>query len=518
MPAVFVSHSSVDKELVDDFVDDIISLGSEVGPEDIFYSSRLDTGVPSGQDLSAYVRANVEESSLVVALITPSFLRSRYCVAEMGAAWARAGRLFPLALPGLSHTELDGVLSGVAVRTMDDDEALDELHDRLLEVAGVQGGARTVRWSRHKLRWLHEHLPSRQGAVEPPGPLATTPGFDVIADDIRIEPSEQFSWGELFDSFVDAALYIRDDTLARTDIEHSIKAGRVIPSRYHYASDAGAKNWLQMCEEPTYRHHRNTTEYWASSRGMAMADLIRSELASPSFDFVSLGPGDGQKDSDLVVTWLAEGVDLIYYPYDISLSLAARSVQRVRERNGRATDGRLRVKAVLADFQQFNLMSEVFRHRQAPNIVGLLGTLGNLPHEMSFLRNLRASLTADDLVVLEVRLQSDDRLLELNTGSSLQHDFGPLEYYLGLTFDRELMYVERQENVSTVPGTETVVIGCRGLRYRDEEFEDVRLQYIHLYAPQAFLAAVANAGFDVIHSVVDTDGAFLECLIRRSGR
>lgn len=108
MPGVFISHAFADRALVDPFVDDVIRLGCGVPPEQVFYSSGEDTGVPSGEDLNAYVRKQVADASIVVAVISPTFQTRPFCVAELGAAWAKVGNLFPIAVPGMGRTDLEG--------------------------------------------------------------------------------------------------------------------------------------------------------------------------------------------------------------------------------------------------------------------------------------------------------------------------------------------------------------------------------------------------------------------------
>ena len=94
----------------------------------------------------------MESVALVVAIISPMFQTRAYCVAELGGAWSRVGKLFPIAVPGLERTDLQGVLTGLAVRYLSDSAALDELHDRVCKLLGTSPGART--WGRHKNQWL----------------------------------------------------------------------------------------------------------------------------------------------------------------------------------------------------------------------------------------------------------------------------------------------------------------------------------------------------------------------------
>jgi hypothetical protein len=152
MPGVFVSHASADKALVDPFVDDIIRLGCDVPRERIFYSSGEDTGIPSGRDLNSYVRDQVSDASIVIAVISPSFQMRPFCIAELGAAWGKVDNLFPIAIPGMPRTDLEGVLDGMLVRHLDDGSALDELHSRI--TAAVGRGTEAATWNRFRAKWL----------------------------------------------------------------------------------------------------------------------------------------------------------------------------------------------------------------------------------------------------------------------------------------------------------------------------------------------------------------------------
>lgn len=135
-------------------MDTILRLGCGLAHEDIFYSSGHDTGVPSGTDLNAHVRAKVGDAGLVVAILTPRFQERPFCMAELGAAWSRADSLFPLSTAQMARSDLDGVLAGMTVRRLDDPTALDELHDRVCDELGRRTRATT--WGGYKAQWLGE--------------------------------------------------------------------------------------------------------------------------------------------------------------------------------------------------------------------------------------------------------------------------------------------------------------------------------------------------------------------------
>ena len=77
MAVVFVSHASADDALTDEFVDTILRNGCGLHPNEIFYSSGADTGVPDGQDLLGYVRDQVGDTGLVITMLTPTFQTRR---------------------------------------------------------------------------------------------------------------------------------------------------------------------------------------------------------------------------------------------------------------------------------------------------------------------------------------------------------------------------------------------------------------------------------------------------------
>ena len=137
--------------------------------------------------------------------------------------------------------------------------------------------------------------------------------------------------GATLDGLVDAAIYTADDFAAREDIQRAARASTLVPGRYLYSSDSGARNWIALCDEAGYRHQRETLDFWAGAGGRAIADHIRGALDRDDFDYVSLGCGNGQKDADLIACWLDSGADLFYYPYDVSLPLVARAIRTVRQ-------------------------------------------------------------------------------------------------------------------------------------------------------------------------------------------
>jgi Histidine-specific methyltransferase, SAM-dependent len=323
-------------------------------------------------------------------------------------------------------------------------------------------------------------------------------------------------WGELFEAVVDAAI-TADESTSRDEIVAHLEGPTLVPSRYMYSSEAGAANWIHLCKDSTYPLHRETVAFWAGKPGREIAALIQERLGRKDLDFVSLGPGDGKKDAKLVRRWLKSGMDVFYYPYDVSRMLVSKAISTVRESTPPTPVGQFRVKAVLADFSQLGAVRAVLAHRDSPKVVALLGTLGNLENEFEFLDKLKEQMSSNDFLVLEVRLRSNkERPTELTDGNAaLRFDFGALESYLGLDFDRKLMTVEQETNASSFSDTITTVVGCENIQYRTKTYPKVRLVYIHEYTEQTFLDELAENGFEVVkHWRRDKGERFLVCVVR----
>ena len=221
MHRVFISHAHDDKELVDAFVDKIVQLGSGLSADEIFYSSGGDTGVPSGANINEHVRRQVDEAGLVIAVITPAFERSLFCVAELGAAWSRAGELFPLILPGTSYSQMRGVLAGLEIRRIDAEEGLDELHVRLTKLTSRSVPATT--WGKHERAWLRQVNGLAAAAASHNRPRYS--GAAVSIGAVGVHRSDGRHHGELF------------RVNERGQVEHSW-----IPD------DSGSWGWNRWCQ------------------------------------------------------------------------------------------------------------------------------------------------------------------------------------------------------------------------------------------------------------------------------
>ncbi|HEX5735267.1 MAG TPA: toll/interleukin-1 receptor domain-containing protein [Blastocatellia bacterium] len=97
---VFISHSSKDSELVRLIVDFLET--SELEPHEIRCTSVARRGLTLGEDVSSTLRDEIEESKIVIALLTKDALSSFNVLMELGAGWGQKKILIPVLGPRVS--------------------------------------------------------------------------------------------------------------------------------------------------------------------------------------------------------------------------------------------------------------------------------------------------------------------------------------------------------------------------------------------------------------------------------
>lgn len=110
---VFISHSSVNKEIAEHLSAYLIRVG--VKEKNIFCSSIIGQGVGNGEKLNAAIGKAIRKSKLIIYLLSHDFINSSYCMEELGVGWYLAqyhkAMCFYLVLPDISLSELNGFVN-----------------------------------------------------------------------------------------------------------------------------------------------------------------------------------------------------------------------------------------------------------------------------------------------------------------------------------------------------------------------------------------------------------------------
>lgn len=128
---VFISHSSKDKKLLDEFVDKILKQACGLSNDNIVYTSIQSTGVELGEGIPDFIKHNLKTSCLVFFMISDNYRKSEVCLNEMGAAWAFERRTISILLPNTPFKKLGWLSSFDKAIKIDDEEGLDTLFSML---------------------------------------------------------------------------------------------------------------------------------------------------------------------------------------------------------------------------------------------------------------------------------------------------------------------------------------------------------------------------------------------------
>ena len=109
---LFVSHAHCDREIAVALVKVIEA--AMVPRERLLCTSHPDPKYrePEGVDVVKYLRDHLTQSSCVLGVLTPSSIKSPWCLFELGGGWALATRTYCLLAGGLSQESLPAALKG----------------------------------------------------------------------------------------------------------------------------------------------------------------------------------------------------------------------------------------------------------------------------------------------------------------------------------------------------------------------------------------------------------------------
>jgi TPR repeat protein len=143
MTAIFISHSSRDEEPAKELKD---WLAAE-GYERVFLDLDKDTGLPAGENWERRLYEEMARCHLVLLLLTPNWLDSKWCFAEFTQARALGKIIFPVLLSPLGEKRVAPEIQGIDLKEWNA-EGQDYLRRRIREVTDEL--ARGFRWDRSR--------------------------------------------------------------------------------------------------------------------------------------------------------------------------------------------------------------------------------------------------------------------------------------------------------------------------------------------------------------------------------
>jgi TIR domain len=129
---IFISHSTKDEILARE-IKNFLVLGGVSGAR-IFFSSDRSTGIHTGENILERLQSTLAASTLVIEIISNNFLRSTYCLMELGGAWALRKTTFPVVVPPLTLHEAAAAIGNVRMGVLGSEEEVNDVVEELHEI------------------------------------------------------------------------------------------------------------------------------------------------------------------------------------------------------------------------------------------------------------------------------------------------------------------------------------------------------------------------------------------------
>jgi hypothetical protein len=100
---IFISYSSKDNYILKCFVDRILKLGLQISPENICCTGIESSKPQTGEDFKEWIKKNIENSQIIIQIISLNYKSSEVCLNEMGASWLSNARIIPIIIPPLDY-------------------------------------------------------------------------------------------------------------------------------------------------------------------------------------------------------------------------------------------------------------------------------------------------------------------------------------------------------------------------------------------------------------------------------
>ena len=484
---VFVSHNVNDKTSAEAFVRFFTRLGLE--PEEIACFSFTETAFDLGSQWQDEINAAVEQSELFIVLYSQHFRFSHICQKELGMALAFKKPIYWISVDGSFP------------------------HDPFLsDRNGVPGP--------DKFGFLIESVSKTLGVedVKPVKAESISKSLKSDLADIKQDSKRKIHRrGEVPEdlSYIDATLYIsgREFFDPAITVKKLVQNDQAIPEELLYLTPSGADSWVKLCDDDDYVTFQSSLQF-IKNNAKKILNAIGDEVISLSPDFISLGPGNGEKDKYLLREMIClskekldRPFDVYYYPFDLSIDLLKTSIKEVCE--SELNKDHLKIKAICADFSDLREFKPIFDYRPQPNIYSLLGnTLGNLSAELDFLKSVKGAMNLEDYLILEVRLKEGwgDAAPGGKEERRKKFNFAPLAQ-LGIKFsNQKLRYVESDVAITQIRGTRTIQ-GIYGPYRLDKENYRTQVCAINHYDLLELCSAAAGIGFEVVEKFESDDKA-----------
>lgn len=306
-------------------------------------------------------------------------------------------------------------------------------------------------------------------------------------------------------------------TFGRDVLEGLSAHPKRLPSKYFY-DERGDKLFQQIMAMPEYYLTDCEREIFETQRG----DLLKAIQSDP-FELVELGAGDGTKTQVLIEHFLADKVDFVYRPIDISPNVLEQLQASCYHRWPN-----LSVDTLAGDY--FVALEAMQQNSSLRKVVLFLGgNIGNFyPDEATrFLEKLRSYLQPGDFLLIGIDLKKNpDVIIEAYDdphGITAAFNLNLLERInreLGGNFD--LNSFRHWESYNPITGEtcsflisereQSVHIARLGRTFTFAAWEAIGVEVSLKYSQSEIEALAVHSGFEVVQHFTDRRAYFVDSL------
>jgi TIR domain len=133
---IFISHSSVDSAVAEEFVE-LLRAAFVISAEEIRCTSVAGFKLEAGVDSNEQLRQEVFESAAFIALLSAASLQSNYVLFELGARWGAKRYLAPVLISGATPALLKAPLNAIHAISAGSQTDMHQLIDSISKNIGL---------------------------------------------------------------------------------------------------------------------------------------------------------------------------------------------------------------------------------------------------------------------------------------------------------------------------------------------------------------------------------------------
>lgn len=127
---IFISHASLDKEVISKFVNYILVLGLGIHYDSIFYTSQDGMKIHLGDSIPKEILSNLKESDFILLMLSDNYKKSEVCLNEMGGAYFLEKPYFPFIIDDtLTYGEVGFLIMDKMIAKISNGTDLDNFKD-----------------------------------------------------------------------------------------------------------------------------------------------------------------------------------------------------------------------------------------------------------------------------------------------------------------------------------------------------------------------------------------------------